>query len=48
MYLVSAIITTCKREPEMLERALKSVLAQTYKNLEIKEGCGCEKFKPKN
>lgn len=33
--LVSAIITTCKRPPYIVERALKSVLAQTYSNLEI-------------
>ena len=35
MVLVSAIITTHKREPEIVERALKSILAQTYKNMEV-------------
>ena len=35
MELVTAIITTHKREPEIVERALKSILAQTYKNIEI-------------
>ena len=33
--MVSAIITTYKREPEMVLRALDSVLAQTYKDMEI-------------
>lgn len=33
--LVSAIITTYKRPPETVERAIKSVEAQTYKNIEI-------------
>lgn len=33
--LVTAVITTHKREAAMLERALKSVLAQTYKNMEV-------------
>ncbi|MBQ8426730.1 MAG: glycosyltransferase [Clostridia bacterium] len=33
--LVSAIITTHKREPIIIERAIKSILNQTYKNLEI-------------
>lgn len=32
---VSAIITTHKREPAILQRAIDSVLNQTYKNLEI-------------
>lgn len=35
MDLVSVVITTHKREPEMVERALKSVLSQTYKNMEV-------------
>ena len=35
MYLVSAIITTHKREPKTVERALKSILSQTYSNIEI-------------
>ena len=33
--LVSAVITTHKRPPEIVERALKSVLGQTYSNIEI-------------
>lgn len=33
--LVSAVITTHKREPNIVERALKSVLSQTYKDIEI-------------
>lgn len=33
--LVTAVITTYKRKPEIVERALKSILAQTYENLEI-------------
>ena len=33
--LVSAIITTHNRKPEMVVRAVKSVLRQTYKNIEI-------------
>lgn len=33
--LVSAIITTCKREPKIVRRALMSTLNQTYNNLEI-------------
>lgn len=33
--LVSAIITTYKRPPEIVERAAKSVLNQTYKNIEL-------------
>ena len=33
--LVTAVITTYKREPEIVEQALKSILAQTYRNLEI-------------
>lgn len=32
---VTAVITTHKREPKMVERALKSVLAQTYSNMEV-------------
>ena len=35
MDMVSVVITTHKRVPEMVERALKSVLSQTYKNLEV-------------
>ena len=33
--MVSAIITTYKREPEMVLRALDSILGQTYRNIEI-------------
>lgn len=33
--MVSAIITTYKREPDMVLRALDSILAQTYHNMEI-------------
>lgn len=33
--LVSAVITTYKREPAILIRALESILNQTYKNLEV-------------
>ena len=33
--LVSVIITTCKREPKMLKRAIDSVINQTYKKIEI-------------
>ena len=33
--LVSAIITTHKREPELVLRAVQSILDQTYQNLEI-------------
>ena len=33
--LVTAVITTHKRPPEIVERALKSILIQTYKNIEI-------------
>ena len=28
--MILAAITTCKRKPEMVERAVKSVIAQTY------------------
>ena len=35
MQLVTAVITTHKREATMLERALKSVLNQTYENIEV-------------
>lgn len=35
MTLVSAVITTHKRPPEIVERALKSVLSQTYENMEV-------------
>lgn len=33
--LVSAVITTHKRPPELVERALNSVLQQTYKEIEV-------------
>lgn len=33
--LVSAVITTHNREPEIVERALKSIVMQTYPNMEI-------------
>ena len=32
---VTAVITTHKRLPEIVERALKSILTQTYKNIEV-------------
>ncbi len=32
---MSAIITTCRRSPEFVSRALKSVLAQTYPRIQI-------------
>ena len=35
IYLVSAIITTHNREPKIVARAVKSVLKQTYKNIEL-------------
>ncbi len=35
MTLVSAVITTHKRKPKMVERALKSILNQTYSDIEI-------------
>jgi glycosyltransferase involved in cell wall biosynthesis len=35
MVLVSAVITSHKRKPEIVERAIKSVLAQTHKNIEL-------------
>ena len=34
--LVTAIITTYKREPNIVQRALESIINQTYKNLEIR------------
>ena len=34
MVLVSAVITTHKRAPEYVERAILSILSQTYKNIE--------------
>lgn len=34
MKLVSAILTTCKRAPAIVGRALSSILAQTYPNIE--------------
>lgn len=33
--LISVIVTTYKRKPEMLNRAIRSVLAQTYKDFEL-------------
>ena len=33
--MVSAIITTHKRSPEIVERALQSVLNQTWRDLEV-------------
>ena len=33
--MVSAIVTTFKREPSMVLRAIKSILTQTYKDIEI-------------
>lgn len=33
--LVSVIITTYKRQPELIVRAINSVLSQTYKNIEV-------------
>ena len=33
--LVSAVITTHRREPQIVERALKSILNQTYKDIEV-------------
>lgn len=33
--LVTVVITTCKRSPEIVERAIKSVIAQTYNDIEI-------------
>ena len=33
--LITAVITTCRRSPEMVARALNSVVAQSYDNLEI-------------
>ena len=35
MVLVSAVITSHKRKPEIVERAIKSVLSQTHKNMEL-------------
>lgn len=35
MTLVSAVITTHKRTPEVVERAVRSVLSQTHKNMEL-------------
>lgn len=35
MDLVTCAITTHKRKPEIVERALKSILNQTYKNIEV-------------
>lgn len=33
--MISTIITTCKREPSMVLRALDSILSQTYRDIEI-------------
>lgn len=33
--LISCIVTTCRRPPEVLQRALDSVAAQTYRNIEL-------------
>ena len=33
--MILAAITTCKRKPEMVERAIKSVAAQTYKDWDL-------------
>lgn len=35
MVLVSAVITTHKRRPDIVERAVKSVLSQTHSNIEL-------------
>jgi len=35
MTLISVVITTHKREPSIVERAVRSVLAQTYENIEL-------------
>lgn len=35
MELVTAVITTCKREPATVERAVKSVINQTYPHMQI-------------
>ena len=35
MDLVSVVITTYKREPQIVERAIRSVVKQTYENIEI-------------
>ncbi len=35
MVLVSAVITTHKRSPDIVERAVKSVVSQTYTNIEL-------------
>ena len=35
MELVTAVITTHKRTPQIVERALKSILSQTYENIEV-------------
>lgn len=33
--MITAVITTCKRPPEILERAIKSVISQTFKEIEL-------------
>ena len=33
--LVTAVITTYKRKPEVVKRALNSIIEQTYNNIEI-------------
>ena len=42
--MILAAITTCKRKPEMVERALKSVIAQTYEdwNLVVVDDSPCD------
>ena len=35
MSLVTCAITTHKRKPEIVERAIKSILNQTHKNIEV-------------
>ena len=35
MNKVSVIITTCKRDPQMVKEAIDSVIKQTYHNFEI-------------
>jgi glycosyltransferase involved in cell wall biosynthesis len=35
MFFVSAVITTHKRSPEIVERAIKSVLSQTWERMEL-------------
>ena len=35
LLMILAVITTCRRKPEMVERAIKSVIAQTYKDWDL-------------